>query len=528
MKRLSEDHKEIASGKKKDEEGYMARSEMDSIERSIGNLRKVIKKGDTQLPAWVQSKITKAADYIDTAAEYLQSDEKIKEELSLVEKILQEEGCGCNKTNKAKKCLIHGYKDCPVKEEKDPKGPVQPYKSPEEIAKKHGVSIELIKKQLKMGIKVEGEHTSDKTDARITALQHLDEVPDYYSKLKKIESKKTKSESVEIEDMFGNKFVEFIDLIKPEDIEKKQISESSRIKSQSGNVILTTVSWRGKYFSVKLFFPQLKLPSRKEVNDEMQKIYPGSRVLSFSVSEIEPGKILFQTEEFDEDLDEGLRTALSKAVDKVKGRQQIGTTASGGKIYVSTKRKPSSVKYKSTPKVVTKKTTIKDVNDDPWTKGAISRDDVMRARADMKATREQKEIENPSKDLKNLVKKAVKRIDQDIDGDVDNNDPKVGPYGAFIPTADGKGRLFTKLQKEGAAWTKKSGKDPEGGLNEKGRKSYERENPGSDLKRPQPKGGPRRDSFCARMKGMKKKLTSSKTANDPNSRINKSLRAWNC
>ena len=81
---------------------------------------------------------------------------------------------------------------------------------------------------------------------------------------------------------------------------------------------------------------------------------------------------------------------------------------------------------------------------------------------------------------------------------------------------------------EGAAWTKKAGKNPEGGLNEKGRKSYERENPGSDLKAPQPEGGSRKKSFCARMGGMKKKLTSSKTANDPDSRINKALRKWKC
>ena len=82
---------------------------------------------------------------------------------------------------------------------------------------------------------------------------------------------------------------------------------------------------------------------------------------------------------------------------------------------------------------------------------------------------------------------------------------------------------------EGAAWTKKAGKNPEGGLNEKGRKSYERENPGSDLKAPSKKvGNKRRASFCARMKGMKAKLTSAKTARDPDSRINKSLRAWNC
>ena len=79
-----------------------------------------------------------------------------------------------------------------------------------------------------------------------------------------------------------------------------------------------------------------------------------------------------------------------------------------------------------------------------------------------------------------------------------------------------------------AAWQRKEGKSEKGGLNEKGRRSYERENPGSDLKAPQPEGGSRKKSFCARMQGMKAKLTSKKTANDPNSRINKSLRAWNC
>ena len=90
----------------------------------------------------------------------------------------------------------------------------------------------------------------------------------------------------------------------------------------------------------------------------------------------------------------------------------------------------------------------------------------------------------------------------------------------------GFGRAY--LKNGGAAWTRKEGKSPSGGLNERGRKSYERANPGSDLKAPQPEGGPRKKSFCARMRGMKRKLTSAKTANDPNSRINKSLRKWKC
>ena len=143
--------------------------------------------------------------------------------------------------------------------------------------------------------------------------------------------------------------------------------------------------------------------------------------------------------------------------------------------------------------------------------------------------------------LKKLTAKAVKRIDYDVDGDVDTNDKvekKTGDYGEELPTPFGK--FKTKIKKEefsdwrdelgeGAAWTKKSGKNKKGGLNEKGRKSYEAKNPGSDLKAPSKKvGNKRRASFCARMKGMKKKLTSKKTASDPDSRINKSLRAWNC
>ena len=81
------------------------------------------------------------------------------------------------------------------------------------------------------------------------------------------------------------------------------------------------------------------------------------------------------------------------------------------------------------------------------------------------------------------------------------------------------------------AWTRKEGKDPKGGLNAKGRASAKRQ--GMDLKPPAPnpktkKDAARRKSFCARMSGMKKKLTSEKTKRDPNSRINKSLKAWNC
>jgi hypothetical protein len=84
------------------------------------------------------------------------------------------------------------------------------------------------------------------------------------------------------------------------------------------------------------------------------------------------------------------------------------------------------------------------------------------------------------------------------------------------------------------AWTRSEGKNPAGGLNEKGRASLRAE--GHNIKKPVSReeaqhsemSAARRRSFCARMEGMKKHLTGAKSAHDPNSRINKSLRKWDC
>tara|TARA_Y100000592_G_scaffold32795_1_gene52073 strand:- start:2466 stop:2756 length:291 start_codon:yes stop_codon:yes gene_type:complete len=88
------------------------------------------------------------------------------------------------------------------------------------------------------------------------------------------------------------------------------------------------------------------------------------------------------------------------------------------------------------------------------------------------------------------------------------------------------------------AWQRKEGKSKSGGLNRKGIASYRKANPGSKLSmavttkpsklKKGSKSALRRKAFCKRMCGMKKRLTSAETANDPNSRINKSLRKWNC
>jgi hypothetical protein len=115
--------------------------------------------------------------------------------------------------------------------------------------------------------------------------------------------------------------------------------------------------------------------------------------------------------------------------------------------------------------------------------------------------------------------------------------PEKYPLGGYDPVSHRSYSEEVELE-ETAAWQRKEGKNPSGGLNQKGVDSYRREHPGSKLKtavttkpsklKPGSAAANRRKSFCARMSGMKKRLTSAKTARDPDSRINKSLRKWNC
>ena len=173
----------------------------------------------------------------------------------------------------------------------------------------------------------------------------------------------------------------------------ESMTEATRIPAKTGNIIQVFLSWRGRMYVIKMFFPSVAQPSRSEVQDQLDKVYPGSKVQSYKISEIKPGEQFLHTEE-------------------------------------------------------------------------------------------------------------------------------------------------TELEEGSPAWQRKEGKSESGGLNAKGVASYRAANPGSKLKtavttkpsklKKGSKASNRRKSFCSRMKGMKAKLTSAKTARDPDSRINKSLRKWNC
>jgi hypothetical protein len=252
----------------KDEEYSMARSELKTIEDAVKRLKSKVNRGEGDLEAWVQSKITKAADYIDTAADYVASGE-MEEELS--PRINPEKHKSQRLSSAAKKI--------------ENMTTAQQAQLPQKAKKVVGVTLPKFEEKL-----------VDKITKEI-----LDEKCWSGYKRKKGTSKFekgscVKSENVTIEDANGNTFAEVIDIIKPEPIKgfKSQVNEATRLQAQTGNVIAVTLNWRGKYYSLKMFFPQVKLPTRKEINDELQKVYPNCNVIYHSVSEIQPGQPLIQ------------------------------------------------------------------------------------------------------------------------------------------------------------------------------------------------------------------------------------------
>ena len=156
-------------------------------------------------------------------------------------------------------------------------------------------------------------------------------------------------------------------------------------------------------------------------------------------------------------------------------------------------------------------------------------------------------IPNPVRVTQDVVDTINRKTQNTVDttNKILPNSAKMGKFKEFNPTVS---TATTKLlgiknsyEPEGEIvedWQKTNRKDKTDGMSQKAVNAYRRENPGSKLKtavtkKPSSlkrgsKDAKRRKSFCSRMKGMKKRLTSAKTARDPDSRINKALRRWNC
>ena len=97
---------------------------------------------------------------------------------------------------------------------------------------------------------------------------------------------------IKVEDATGDiqwREFETIDIIKPDPIKSPKSNiqyEATRLPDYNkvGNIIAVTVAWRGGTYMVKMFFPTVKKPSRKEVQDQVRKVYPGSKLVTYQVS----------------------------------------------------------------------------------------------------------------------------------------------------------------------------------------------------------------------------------------------------
>ena len=121
------------------------------------------------------------------------------------------------------------------------------------------------------------------TPSQITALEHA---------------------GVKVEDAEGKLRFEFIDIIKPEpmkspksDIQYTEYQEATKLPDYNkvGNIIDVYLAWRGSNYMIKMFFPSVKKPSRREVQIQMQKVYPGAKLYNYQVSSHDPGAPILQT-----------------------------------------------------------------------------------------------------------------------------------------------------------------------------------------------------------------------------------------
>lgn len=447
---VSTDPKKKMKKEEKDHEVSMAHSQLNKAEKDIKKLKKGLGKKEKDLPAWMQAKITDTEHNMDAAASYVGEAKdkpgkgsgkkdacyhKVKSRYSVwpsayasgalvkcrkvgasnwgnkseefmalpemtdvqinamrkagIEVEVIDEKCWKGYEKKGMKTMFgKRYPNCVKKEETEVAkegvldAALKTDKKMSELHKKVDNDV----KRMKAGKKFKEEVESIQEDVKAVKeleerLLELNDISyDSIDKLMRSICEDHDMTPRELHDEFKEKHDQTPDSWVRS---QKNIDEAVRIPTKTGNIYLVSFIWKGRFMMIKVFFPTVQRPSKEQVFDALNKIYPGCNIQRYDMAPQQPGDTLLHVEE--------------------------------------------------------------------------------------------SEIE------------------------------------------------------EGAAWTRKEGKNKSGGLNEKGRKSYERENPGSDLKAPSKKvGNPRRKSFCARMSGMKKKLTSKKTANDPDSRINKSLRAWNC
>lgn len=105
-------------------------------------------------------------------------------------------------------------------------------------------------------------------------------------------------ESVVIDDANGKAYAKVIDIIKNKSIKDYyNMDEAVRIPAKTGNMIDVYFNWRGRYISLKMFFPEVRMPTKQDIGDQIEKAYPGARVLTYHLSKLVSGEPFLQIED---------------------------------------------------------------------------------------------------------------------------------------------------------------------------------------------------------------------------------------
>ena len=72
------------------------------------------------------------------------------------------------------------------------------------------------------------------------------------------------------------------------------VSESTYIPRKTGNIVTAMLAWRGSQYSLQMIFPHIKTPSRRDVQDQVRKVYPNAKLWNYKVSDYDPGEPLLQ------------------------------------------------------------------------------------------------------------------------------------------------------------------------------------------------------------------------------------------
>ena len=105
-------------------------------------------------------------------------------------------------------------------------------------------------------------------------------------------------ESVVIDDANGKAYAKVVDIIKNKSLKDYyNIDEAVRVPAKTGNMIDVYFNWRGRYISLKMFFPEVRMPTKQDIGDQIEKAYPGARVLTYHLSKLVSGEPFLQIED---------------------------------------------------------------------------------------------------------------------------------------------------------------------------------------------------------------------------------------